>query len=325
MTLAYVFRLLCVCLGSFFLIHFVLGLLLSLTSRGAVRLAERMQPRVAARFLLMLRFLPFGFALFVVVGVCVPSYLRFEPENIAEPVGFACLVMAALALAVCGISIARGVRAIQSSLRRLAEWRGIAHPALLAGEHAPALVFEGSGLYLGLAGIFRPRLIVSARVLAALSIEELAVALRHERAHRISRDNLKRLLLLFAPGILPLFGGFDRIERAWTRFAEWAADDSAVAGDPNRSVSLAEALLRLARLGSAPDLPPLVTSLLADRSDLAARVERLLNRPVELQNPGRAMSLAGAGAIGLFCAAVALSVTPAALLSAHAMLERLIR
>src|SRR2546430_1176329 len=79
-------------------------------------------------------------------------------------------------------------------------------------------------------------------ILEALSAEQLAAALRHERAHRISRDNLKRLCILSAPDILPFLGGSAELERGWAKFAEWAADHAAADGNPDRSLSLAAAL-----------------------------------------------------------------------------------
>src|SRR4029077_12109018 len=97
--------------------------------------------------------------------------------------------------------------------------------------------------------------------------------------HRISRDNLKRLLLMLAPGLIPFVNPWQRLERSWARFTEWAADDMAVVGHPGRSLALASALVRVARAGPYPYPPPLVASLVGSGADLAARVNRLLDPP----------------------------------------------
>jgi beta-lactamase regulating signal transducer with metallopeptidase domain len=181
---------------------------------------------------------------------------------------------------------------------------------------------EGGKPFLVLAGIIHPKLMVSSNLVAALGGEELAVALRHEHAHRVSQDNLKRLLVLLAPGVLPVWRGFGLLERAWARFTEWAADDYAVDGDPRQSVTLASTLVRVARLGACPDAPPLVTSLLADDRDLAQRVDRLLKQPTTAEPPRLPVR-----AIGLTAAVAALAamLQPATLYAVHGMLEHLTR
>ena len=73
----------------------VLGLAVSLSTPLAVRLASRMAPVHGARLLLALRLFPAAFALFVVAGLCTPSYLYLEPKEAPEEMGLACLVAAA--------------------------------------------------------------------------------------------------------------------------------------------------------------------------------------------------------------------------------------
>ena len=240
MNVSYVFRLLCLSLGSFFLIHIVVGLLVSLVSPMAVRFSERITPRAAARFLLILRLLPAGSALLLVSGLCVPSYLWLEPAGATENIGLWCLAAVGLTVAVWGMSLTRAARAVLGSFRYIRRCRQVGR------ETGKAVwVVESSAPVLGLAGIIRSRLVMSQALVNALSKDQLEAALRHERAHGVSRDNLKRLLILLAPDVLPFVQGFGPLERGWAKFTEWSADDRAVAGDSQRSLSLAAALVRV--------------------------------------------------------------------------------
>jgi hypothetical protein len=188
-------------------------------------------------------------------------------------------------------------------------------------------VVEKEAPLLALAGVLRPRLVISDAVLQTLSAEELDVALHHENAHRVSRDNLKRLLLLLAPGPLPFVRGFAFLEPAWARFSEWAADDEATRGDSLRALSLAAALLRVARMGAGARLSFLQTSLVAGDCDLSARIDRLLRldhaRPVSFPRTRALLSAAGVG-ISL-CLATILILWPATLASVHRLLEQFLR
>lgn len=325
MTLPYLLRFLCLCLASFFLLHLALGLAVTLLAPAALRWTERLRPRQAAQFLLGLRLFPAIFSLLMVAGLCAPSYLLLEPAATREEVGLGCLAAALLCATSLAISAVRCVRAARRSLGYVRYCQMVGRQTHLAGQNTPVWVVEGSAPFLVLAGIANPRLIISRPVVNALPALQLAAALRHEEAHRLFRDNFKRLLLLLAPDMLPLWRGFGKLERVWNRLAEWAADDYAVAGDPNRSLSLASALVRVARMGACPQTAPLVTSLLADNQDLAKRVERLL-REVPAENPEErkpwyellASVLAAGFAIGLL-------VQPATLSKVHALLEHLTR
>jgi hypothetical protein len=58
MMTPYVFRLLCLSLAAFFVVHAAVGLPVSLAVPWAVRMAGGVRPRLAARLLLGLRLLP---------------------------------------------------------------------------------------------------------------------------------------------------------------------------------------------------------------------------------------------------------------------------
>jgi hypothetical protein len=322
MTLSYLPRLLCISLATFFLVHLALGILVSLIARRAARLCERIRPRVAARCLLMLRLLPAAGAAFIVVAVCLPSYLCLEPEAPTERVGAGCLLVALLGTALWSVSIARGLRAAAGSRNFLRRCQRVGRPARLPGENSDvsmdAWIVDGAAPLLALGGIVRPRLVISRGVVSALSAEQLAAALRHERAHWTARDNLKRLCILLTPGILPFAGGSRTLELGWRKFAEWAADDRAVAGSARRSLALAAALVRVARM----------TADAGDTDQLAARVDRLLREappsPASEWSAGPRPILA-LGAIMLMTASLIVAILqPAALYSVHMALEHLV-
>jgi len=329
MTLAYLPRLLCISLATLFLVHLVLGVAVSLVARSAARIGERIRPRLAARCLLMLRLLPAMGAALVVVVVCLPSYLWLEPEAPTERVGFGCIAVALLGVAMWGVSLARGLRAAAGSRRFLRRCQRAGRPAHLPAGHArawmDAWIVDGAAPLLALGGIVRPRVIVSRRVVSALSPEQLAAALRHERAHWTSRDNLKRLCILLTPGILPFSGSSRTLERAWTQFTEWAADDRAVAGSARRSFALAAALVRVARMTAEAPTFPLAFLLLGDTDRLAARVDRLLRGAPPSRRPARPQPMLALSAVLLMVGSLAVAILqPGALYSVHVALEHLV-
>ncbi len=138
-------------------------------------------------------------------------------------------------------------------------------------------------------------------------------------------DNLKRLLILLAPDLFPFVRGFRDLEHAWERFTEWAADDNAVAGNMRASLSLAATLVQVARLSGCREFSPLLASLVADRSDLSARVERLLEARLPQKKRTQGGTVVAATAALAFTSIIAVLVTqPAPLYSVHRMLENLI-
>jgi len=322
----YLLRLLCLCLASFFAVNAVAGLLISFASHSAVRMAESMRARSSARFLLALRLLPCALGIAAVLALCVPSYLWLEPDASSERIGWVCLALAVLGAVSWVAPLVRVTRAIAFCIRFNRAWQHIGYETLLHGESAKAVIVDKDAPLLALAGILRPRLIVSQAVLRSLSAGELELALQHENAHRISRDNLKRFFLLMAPTPIPLLSSVSSIEKGWTRFSEWAADDEAVRGDSHRALSLAAALLRVARMGTAPRLSFLHTSLCADDQHLSARVERLLRiQPLPAKSQSSARALAIGSSFGAFFCAGALLAWPTTLSLVHRLLELFLR
>jgi Zn-dependent protease with chaperone function len=324
MIFHYALRLLCLCLASFFLVNAAVGLTTAFASHAAVRMAESLRARSAARFLLALRLLPCTLGIGAVLALCVPSYLWLEPQVSSERIGWACLTFALLGAGEWLGSIARVARALAASARFNRAWRQAGCEILLPGESSNAAIVEKDAPLLALVGVFRPRLVVSRAVLRSLSSQELRLALQHENAHRISHDNLKRLFLLLAPSPIPFLRGFSAQDRLWVKFSEWAADDEVVRGDSHRALSLAAALLRVARMGVAPRLSFLHTSLCAHDHDLSARVDRLLRiQPLPANVPSR--PLAFGSSFGMAVCIAVLLAWPATLSSVHRLLELFLR
>lgn len=326
MSSAYILRLVTLCLASFFIVQAALSLIARALAPAAIHTANRMRPRAAARLLLALRLFPAGIGLLAVCVLCLPSYLLLEPHASAEKVGLACSLAALLGAAVWAGAMFRVLRAAGASWRCARDWQRIGKPFRLPDEVADILVVDDEAPLLALAGVFRPRLVASRAVLERLSPDQLNAALRHESAHHASRDNFKRLLLLLAPDALPFIRGFASLERAWSRFTEWAADDRAVEGDAGRSLSLAEALVRVSRMGSSPRPSPFLSTLVPDDGDLSARVDRLLQPARAPEKSRRPMQFLAAGAT--LAAAGLLTfvlLQPVTFYAVHRLLEHLVR
>jgi len=288
-------------------------------------MAARMKPSSAARLLFFLRISPMALTVFALLAFCVPSYLWLEPEAAGEKVGFICFLMAALGAAIWVLSITRVVSAVRGTVRYLHDCERHGRKINVPGEPSPALLLADKAPVLAVAGVVHPRLVISRTVLRGLTAEQRDAALRHERAHRTSRDNIKRFLILLSPDVLPFQRTFTALEHSWAKFTEWAADDQAVEGDADRALSLASALVRVAKMGSKPKLSYLFSSLVHDDDELTERVDRLL-RPQP--NPGKPAEvlvpfLTSATAL-MACAVAVVLVWPGSLSLVHQALERLV-
>ena len=294
----------------------------ALYAKFALRAAERLRPQAAARFLLSVRLLPAGLGVCIPLGLCLPSYLWLEPGTPEEMVGIPFLMAAALGAIVCATAIMRAVRIAIDGARFIRNCRQSGNEFRLDGHGEPVFAIGSLTPFLALAGVFRPRVVISEGMLRALSAEELAVALRHESAHRASRDNLKRFGISVVP--LPFFAGQRCLDKGWSRVAEFAADEEAVRGDSRRALALASALVRVARGGGEPR-SEFAISFLGELPDLSLRVDRLLaGAPAAATAIHRHSRSAAAMPIALVCLAIFV-LRPSTLHGVQAILERLIQ
>lgn len=330
MALPYLLRLLCLCFATFFIVHAASAILVWIGAPAALRVAEHSKPGFAAKFLFLFRMFPFALTLFVVLGFCIPSYLWLEPLSSGEKVGFACLGAAALGFLVWALSAFRVVFSLLRTSRYMTGCERDGQQITVDGETAPVLMVKRDAPMMAVAGLVHPKLIVSRGVLHKLTPEQRAAAFRHEQAHQTSRDNLKRFLYLLAPDAFPFISGFRKIERQWARYTEWAADDHAVAGDSQRALSLAAALVSVAKMGVHHQpgylLSSLYSPLVADDEDLAVRVDRLLREQQYADKPlAPLVQVARNVALVAGSLVVAALVWPGSLGSVHQILEKLIQ
>ncbi len=325
MILPYTLRLICLCFASFFVVHTAMAAGIWTAAPRAMRTGEAMRPRSGARFLLGLRLLPVTFAAVVVVGLCVPSYLWLETNESTERVGLACCAFALLGALLCADSLIRAVRGVFIS------WRGLMRSRATGFEKEhrrllPVTVINSDAPVLALAGLLRPRVIVSRSILQSLSDKELEAAIEHERAHHRSHDNWKRLALTLAPEILPFTRAFAPLNRCWAKLIEWAADDDATQGNFGRSLSLAAALVRVARIGGAFSPSPLISFFLGRERELSARIERLIAPvPARIDSPRQLRMGLKIGVAAFGVLAIAAVLHPSVLVSVHEALEQLLR
>ena len=161
MNLPYTMRLICLCCATFFMLHMALAILARLSAGTAIRVAEHLKPRSAARLLFAIRVSPLVLTLLAVLGFCIPSYLWLEPEATGEKVGLLCVLMALLGVALWAPAVKRVMGVVRGTNRYLHECERHGRKITVPGETAPALLVGDKVPVLAVAGVFRPRLLIS--------------------------------------------------------------------------------------------------------------------------------------------------------------------
>jgi len=246
-------------------------------------------PHARAATLFRLRLLPVVVAMLATIQGVV-SFVVFEPRGEDETIG---RVLVGLAIAAAGLLSVGAFRLAHAGLatrRALRQWMTTAHPIELEGLNVPAFAVDSAFPVVAVVGMIRPQVIIARSVLAACPADELRAILSHEQQHLARRDNLRRAVLTWLPDVLSFLPAGSALIAMWHDATEAVADDAASELGPTGRVSLAAALLRVARL--APAGSPVISlpaSALYRGEDIAERVHRLLAP----QSPAIDTSLSG--------------------------------
>ncbi|MGD0514776.1 MAG: M56 family metallopeptidase [Terriglobales bacterium] len=294
------------CVGVSLAVFVLLYVSLSLTVSWGWKLARRMFRRRSARgladLLFILRILPFALSSVVTLAFTLPSFLLLEPRSTDEAIGTAPLALGLCCLSLLAAGITRAAMTQRRASQAMMKWLDgsmlMESQILESGEAVPIFRTGNNAPSLTVAGVCAPKVLVSEAAIATLSPPELRTALRHEVAHALHYDNLKKLVFRFSA-----FPAMADLERAWSEQTEMAADDAAVSSFPD-ALDLAAALIKVSRLGPAESSSELSMALLHSSTALRTRVQRLV-RWEKRQTPQTprgwwyALPLVVAGTIGM--------------------------
>jgi len=308
MELSYPLRLVCLIAVSMAVLQILFELLFWLAASPILRAVRSLTLRRQERVLYLLHFVPFVLSLAITALCWVPEYVANETNFASEEVGSVCLVIASLLFTWWAIrAVNVGVIALRT-LRFSRACRRNGTPISAVDSTTPIVAVTAAAVRAGLVGVLRPFIFISKSLLDDRSFAPVAlgIVLAHERAHARQHDNFKLLSLYCLPRLdLRLPSGKTWMQH-WQNTAEWAADEDAVHGDRSRALLLAETLIVLARATSAPRPQVTCTYFVCEQSDLALRIERLL-QPQPRFKAGPSYSIIAACAVALAVATVVLS------------------
>ena len=250
------------CASVFILLYVFLSVLVvavwsRIKGRGVIQTADA---------LFILRTLPVVSTLVVLALVVVPSFWALEPPAAEEWIGVwaALLSLGCVSwLAIRGANLYRAWRSTSRIFSRAVPWHEADAPV-------PVYELQETGASLLVAGVLKPRLLISRETIALLDKDELQAAIRHELAHANSGDNLKQIIVRFCS-----FPFLSSLDQAWLRAVEIAADDRSVT-DALTAADLASALIKVGT-ASAGLTPELGMSLVPEAdTPVSDRVRRLL-------------------------------------------------
>jgi len=305
-----------VLLAVFVLLYAPLSVTICLTWKRLWRAIRPQSAIGSANLLFALRLAPLALAAIFTLVFTLPSFLLLEPRSTDESVGTAPLLLGMCCLILLAGGIVQTVLAQIRTSRALITW--LAGSTLVESDKPLPVFRTGTdGPALTLAGVRKPRVLISESALSVLTVQELRTALEHEVAHLRSYDNLKKLLFQ-----LTAFPGMRALEDAWSEQAELAADDAAVSSK-GEALDLAAALIKVSRLGSVQ--AELTSALLHGSTALSLRVQRLFCWEWSRCTPASRLNWRYVLPPGLAVFLIAVTTYSSALTGMHTVTEWLVR
>ena len=276
---------------TFLGITLVLALLLTINATATMAAAgfgrlckpllRKCSARTRAEILFVMRIGPPVLAILAIGAFMVPSYLLYEPHKTEETVSWKLGSLATLSAIGVGLAIWRGIRTWLATRSLLNDWLANSTRIDLKGISVPTFVLQHSFPIIAVVGAFRPRLFIADHVLESLTAEEIAAAVAHEGGHLAAHDNFKRSVMRVSRAVLLLIPCGRSLDRAWSEASESAADEHAAQQSSLLALSLASALVRIARMipnGQRQQIPAAVSAFLShdDSPGVKVRVQRLV-------------------------------------------------
>lgn len=206
------------------------------------------------------------------------------------------IILAAVALLATRMALTIA-RAIRAGARRRREHLETLN---LAGRRSPELgvtVVEHPRPAAYVVAGHQRRVVVTTGALQALSREEIAAVLAHERAHAAGRHDLIIDGIRLLHGALPHSTLLACARRELGRLVEMHADDVATRG--HERISLARALVAMTATAQTPASAGLAQVLAATGGDALARMSRLLDPPTPLRRTHQWALTAGLGLLAI--------------------------
>ena len=327
-------------------ISLVLALLLTINATatmlaaGVGRLCKSLlwkcSARTRAEILFVMRIGPPVIAIVAIAAFMIPSYLKYEPHNTDEYVGWKLGVLATLSAIGVGLAAWRGLRSWLATRSLLRNWLSASKRIELDGIRIPTYVLKHSFPIIAVVGAIRPRLFIATHVLESLSEEELTAAIAHEYGHLAAGDNFKRSVMRISRAALLLIPCGRSLDRAWSEASESAADEHAAQESSFVALNLASALVRIARMiprGQRQVMPAAVSAFLVG-SENSPGVKVRVKRLVELAASDPSLLASNASIVRflpwfVLTLVVVISVTiesrPQVLAAVHNLVEHVVR
>lgn len=266
-------------LAVLLVLNFLVSLLATIVWRVLSPLAQNWSARRRAQLIFGLRIQPMVGTLVFITVFLLPAYFLFEPHPTDEVVSTKLALLAVISAAGIATALRRVFKTMRATARLVSDWLDHAEELTIPGVAIPVYKIRHSFPVFAIVGTLRPRMFIAGQVLESLGEKEVEASIAHEFGHLAARDNFKRILLRICRDLLIIPCG-ERLDRAWAENVEAAADEHAArSGGRQTALSLASALVKIARMVPVGTIPALTASAFligGQTCDVTWRVRRLL-------------------------------------------------